>query len=513
MKLSFRFLLLLSLTIALNGRLSSQNNQNIDQLSRYIEDARVMWNVPGVAVGIIYNDSIVLLKGYGEREVGKKIFVDENTLFAVASNTKSFTATAIGMLVDEGKLKWDDLVTKHISWFQLYDPYVTMNLTIRDLLCHRSGLTTFSGDLIWYGSTHSREDILRRAANLLPKHGFRAEYGYSNIMYLAAGQVIENVSGKSWDDFIKERILLPLAMNHSNTSTLALDLKGNTAIPHNDVEDKVIAIQYLNWDNIGPAGSINSSASDMLKWLKLQLDNGVANDQQLVSKKVLREMWSPQTIQKVSPFSERTWPSTHFKSYGLGWALMDYHGKKIISHSGGYDGMISYSAFVPESKLGFVILTNKNSSLYMPLAYKIMDTFLSTDTFDWSSHFYELIKKNEEASKKEEADKLSAKADFTSPTLPLENFCGTYSCKIYGEVKVELNNKELYIHFLQTPIFHSPLKHLQYNTFSIKFPDVPSLPSGKVAFILGMDNSVDKLLIDVPNPDFDFTELDLIKIK
>lgn len=512
MKFLFRFIFLLTAIIVSNSRLSSQNI-NIDQMSQYIEDARIKWNVPGAAIGIIFNDSIVLLNGYGEREIGRNNPVDENTVFAVASNTKSFTATAIGMLVDEGKLLLDDRVNQHIPWFKLYDPYVTENLTIRDLLCHRSGLLTFSGDLIWYGSTHSRDEILRRASNLPSRHGFRAEYGYSNIMYLAAGQIVEKVSGKSWGDFIKERILSPLDMSRTNTSTLSLDLKGNTAIPHNDVDDQVVAIKYLNWDNIGPAGSINSSASDMLKWLKLQLDNGVVNDQQIVSKKILRELWSAQTIQKVTPFSERTWPSTHFKSYGLGWALMDYHGKKIISHSGGYDGMISYSAFVPEAKLGFVILTNKNSSLYLPLAYKILDTFLSSDTFDWSNHFYELIKKNEEASKKEEADKLLSKTDNTSPALPLENFCGTYSCNIYGEVKVELIDQKLYIRFMQTPIFHSPMQHWQYNTFTIKFPDVPSLPSGKVAFIIGLDNNVDKMLIDVPNPDFDFTELNLIKIK
>lgn len=492
---------------------NAQHRPDIEKLSRYIEESGKKWNVPGLSVGIIYHDSIVLLRGYGVRETGTRLKVNENTLFAVASNTKSFTATVLGMLVDEGKINWDDPVTKYLPWFRLYDPWVTNNFTIRDLLCHRSGLATFSGDLIWYGSTHSREEIVRRAQYLKPKHGFRETYGYSNIMYLAAGLVIEAVSGQPWDSFIKDNIFLPLEMKNTNTSTLSLDLNGNTALPHNDSGEKVIAIPYLNWDNIGPAGSINSTSADMLKWIRFQLNKGSFKGQQLIKEKTLSELWSSHTVQKISAFSERTWPSTHFKSYGLGWSLMDYQGKKVISHSGGYDGMISYSAFVPEAKLGFVILTNKNSGLYLPLAYKIYDTFLSSDTTDWSNFYYNLIAGNEETSKKQEKEMVDSQIKNTTPTLPLEEYCGTYSCKKYGEVKIELANNELYIRFVQTPIFHSPLKHWHYNTFTVQFPEVPSLPRGKAAFLLGMDKKVEKLLIDVPNPDFDFTELDLYKIE
>jgi CubicO group peptidase (beta-lactamase class C family) len=332
-------------------------------------------------------------------------------------------------------------------------------------------------------------------------------------MYLTAGQIIAKVSGMSWDEFISSRILTPLGMNHTNTSITKLDMKGNTAMPHNDVDDKVIAIQYLNWDNIGPAGSINSSAADMIKWIEFQLKKGKLNDQVLVSEKSLREQWSPQTIQKVSAFSEKLWPSTHFKTYGLGWGMMDYHGKKVISHSGGYDGMISFSAFIPEANLGFVILTNKNSSLYYPLSYKILDTYLSNDTIDWSSKFFDLIEKNKEAELTQKKEDEQLRISGTSPTLSLNKYVGSYISLIYGEAKVELVDDKLYLKFLPTPIFHSPLEHWQYNTFTIKFPDVPALPEGKVSFILGPDSDVEKMLIDVPNPDFDFTELDFIRQK
>lgn len=513
MKKSFpNFLVIITVFFSVLGA-NAQQSSKISALSQYIEDARIKWEIPALAVGIIHNDTIVLLKGYGEREVGTGKTVDENTLFAVASNTKSFTATAMGILVDEGKVDWDDPVCKYLPWFRLYDPYVTENFKIRDLLSHKSGLSTFSGDLIWYGSSHSREEVVRRAAHLEPHYGFRTDFGYSNIMYLAAGLVIEQISGMSWDAFIKDRILNPLHMDRTNSSTLALDINGNTAIPHSEADGKVIAIPYLNWDNIAPAGSINSSAADMLKWLKLQLDYGEYQNKQLVSPAVLRELWTPQTIQSVSRFSEKLWPSTHFKCYGMGWGLMDYQGKKIISHSGGYDGMISYSAFVPEENLGFVILTNKNSSLYYPLAYKILDTYLSSDDIDWSNYFFDLNLKNQQAEAKEKKKADSLRIPDTHPTLPLEKFCGTYHSEMYGDVVVEVLNGTLNLKFLPTLIFHSPLTHWEYNTFSLKFPDVPSLPAGKVAFIIGMNDNVEKLKIDVPNPDFDFTELDLYKVK
>jgi CubicO group peptidase (beta-lactamase class C family) len=507
-----RLYIVISLVFTGIPGLSAQEINKTQELDTYFQEALTKWKVPGMAVAIIKNDSIVLLKGYGVNETGKSGKTDENTFFAVASNTKSFTAAAIGILVDEGKIKWDDKVVDYLPWFRLYDPYVTQNMTIRDLLSHRSGLETFSGDLIWYGSSYSRDEVIKRAAFLKPRYGFRASYGYSNIMYLAAGQIVTAVGGMSWDDFISQRIFKPLGMKNTNTSINQLDLKGNTALPHNDVDEKIIAINYLNWDNIGPAGSINSSASDMIKWIQLQLNRGKSGNEIIISEKSLKEMWSPQTIQRISSFSEKLWPSTHFKSYGMGWSLMDYHGKKVISHSGGYDGMISFTGFVPEANLGFVILTNKNSSLYYPLSFKILDTYLSNDTTDWSAKFYDLVEKNREAEIKSKEEEALKYISGTTPTLPLEKYTGTYLSEVYGEAKVELRDDKLYLRFVPTPIFHSPLEHWQYNTFRIRFPDVSSLPEGKAAFIIDTDH-VDRMLIDVPNPDFDFTELDFIRQK
>ena len=211
--------------------------------------------------------------------------VDENTLFAIASNSKSFTSAALAILVDEGKLKWDDKVIDYLSYFKLYDPYVTHSMTIRDLLSHRSGLKTFSGDLIWYGSSHSREEVIRRAGFLKPRYSFRTEFGYSNIMYLAAGQIIPIVCNTSWDDFVKTRFFKPLGMTRTITSVEDIKSMNNVAIPHNNIGGTNIKVGYMNWDNIGPAGSIISSAKDMSQWLKLHLNDGSLNEKSIVSER------------------------------------------------------------------------------------------------------------------------------------------------------------------------------------------------------------------------------------
>lgn len=509
MKTTRLVLLLLISLIAFTGQ--SQTAEKIKMLDAYFEKALKDWKVPGMAIAIVTNDSILLSKGYGLKDVNKQDPVDANTLFAVASNSKSFTAASVALLVDQGKLSWDDKVVDHLPWFRLYDPYVTQNINLRDILSHRSGLVTFSGDLVWYGTTHSREEIIRRARYLKPKYGFRSTYGYSNIMYLTAGEIVSKVSGKTWDDFIKENFLKPIGMNSTLTSVKEFTEKSNAAQPHNDYKDKIIKIDYLNWDNIAPAGSILSSANDMAKWMQFQLNNGKVNGKQIVSEKNLNEMRQPHIMNPISKAAQELWPSTHFRGYGLGWSLMDYHGMKVISHSGGYDGMISYSAFVPEANLGLVILTNKNSSLYQPLFYSILDAFLGESTRDWSAFYLERDKKNTEAQEKQKLEDAQKRVKNTKPSAELSKYVGTYKSQLYGEATVGLKDGSLYLTFVQTPIFHGKLNHWHYDTFTIELPDVPSLPEGKVNFVLNSKGEVEQLRVDIPNPDFDFTELEFFK--
>lgn len=492
------------LTITLSSAFAEKLNKKLKKLEAYYEQARLDWKVPGMAIAIVKDDSLIFSKGFGVKNVDSKEAVDANTLFAIASNTKAFTATALLMLAEEGKLSIDDKVTDYLPWFKTYDPFVTSQMTIRDLLCHRSGLKTFAGDLIWYGTDHSAEEVVRRSRYLEPSYGFRENFGYSNIMYIAAGLVIEEVSGLSWNDYIQQNILQPLGMNRTVSSVDDLESMGNYAICHNDIDDEVISIPYLNWDNAAAVGGLLTSANDISKWLKLQLNHGIYKGDTLFSESSQNQMWAAHTVNNVSNYSKKMYPSTHFKAYGLGWGMFDYHGRKIIRHSGGYDGMLSVTVIVPEEDLAFVVYVNKNSGLYNYLAYKTLDVFLSDETTDWSQLALERAK-NRKVPKK-----ILPTAD-TKPSLDLEDYDGTYGGKVYGDLQISFKDNQLFMEFGHTQIFKAYLKHYHYDTFEFEFEAVPSLPKGKVTFSINARGKVESLIVDLPNPDFDFTELDFIK--
>lgn len=513
MKKTIQFTLLLLLSISLFAQ------KNIDKklslLDAYYEQALSDWNVPGMAVAIVKDGEIIFSKGYGTANVNTGETVDANTLFAIASNTKAFTSTALAMLIEEGALSWDDKVRKYLPWFKLYDPYVSESFTIRDLLTHRSGLKTFSGDLLWYGTDLSRREVVENARYLEPSYEFRAAYGYSNIMYLAAGLIIEEVSGMSWDEFIRQRILDPLDMDRTLSSTLDLGGVQNVSLPHNDHEGGLITIEWLNWDNIAPAGALISSVNDISQWLVFQMNKGVTpGGDTLLDKKYFDQMWAAQTPQSVSGWSATTWPSTHFKAYGLGWAMFDYHGRKVLGHGGGYDGFISNTTFVPEEKLGFVILTNKNTSLYYPLKFKTLDILLGAEEEkDWSADFLAMMDQRDEHSEKMRKEAEEKRVKDSSPTLPTEAYLGTYRCEMYGDARVWKEDEQMMIHLEPTEIFVGHLSHWQYNTWKVDLKNVPSLPSGLVNFIINDKGKVVEMQVDIPNPDFDFTELEFFKVE
>ncbi|NIM48779.1 MAG: serine hydrolase, partial [Gemmatimonadales bacterium] len=295
-------------------------------LDDYIERVRKDWEVVGLAVAVVKDDSVVYAKGFGVRESGRPDPVDEHTLFAIGSNSKAFTAAGIGILVDEEKMAWDDKVVDHLPWFQLYDPYVTREITVRDLMSHRSGLGR-RGDLNWYGTEYDRDEVVRRIRYLKPNSSFRAQYGYQNTMFLTAGEVTEVVAGVTWDEFIDTRIFDPLGMVRSNTSTLDLEGVANVAMPHAKIDDNVTAVPYRNLDNVAAAGSINSSVQEMTRWMRLMLGEGELEGERVLSEAVVREVHTPQTITGMSPQTKELFPSMHFATYGLGWGLRDYHGR------------------------------------------------------------------------------------------------------------------------------------------------------------------------------------------
>ncbi|MCA1573520.1 MAG: serine hydrolase, partial [Acidobacteria bacterium] len=452
------------------------------------------WEVPGLSIAIVKNDQVVFVKGYGVRKLGDPTPVNERTLFAIGSSSKAFTAASVAMLVDEGKLKWDDPVTKYLPVFELYDPYVTRELTVRDLLSHRSGLER--GDLLWYGTEYDRDEILRRTRYLKPTWSLRSTFGYQNLMFLAAGQLIAKVSGKSWDEFIRQRIFTPLGMTASNTSVK--DLKGadNVSSPHAKIEDKVEVIAWRNIDNIAPAGSINSSVVDMAQWVRLQLVQGEYQKQRLLSSGAAKEMQTSQTVIRAEPPYSLLYPEAHFLNYGLGWFLHDFRGRKVVEHGGAIDGMRAQVAMIPEEKLGLVILTNMHgTTLPLALMYRIFDAYLGAPPRDWGANMLKTIKSFEEQGKAAQKKSEAERVKDTRPSLALPEYAGTYKNDLYGEVRITHENGKLGVRF--GPAFTSGLEHWHYDTFRAKFV-AAGVSYAYMTFALNAQGKVETLTLNLP---------------
>jgi CubicO group peptidase (beta-lactamase class C family) len=473
------------------------------------------FNVPGMAVAIVKDGQLILSAGYGVKSMQTQAAVDANTQFAIASNSKSFTAAALAILVDQGKLSWDDPVKKYLPYFEMYDAFVTQQMTVRDLLCHRSGLDTFSGDLIWYGSNYTREEVIQRAKHLEPSFGFRAGYGYSNIHFIAAGEVVEAITGQTWDAFIQQNIFDPLGMAQANTSITKFTPASNIAMPHNEVNGSNVPIDWVNWDNVGPAGSINASVSEMSKWLLLQLGKGKMDGRTYWDEARSHEMWENNTPKPVSKWQREHMPSRHFNGYGLGWELMEYAGRKIVSHGGGYDGMISKTVLVPDEQLAFVILTNNINSVPSMLTYEILDHFLQpSHQEDWYKIFLDFRKEDIKDQQHALAQNETNRIPNTKPSLALLDYAGTYTSQMYGDIEVVLSPAStLSIEFKPTPLFKGNLTHWHLDTFELTWQTQMMLPPGRVTFLLNKEGKITEMQIYVNNPDFDFGELKLYKKK
>ena len=485
----------------------AQQQKDYKALDKYIEKAVADFGIPGLAVGIIKNGEIVLLKGYGYRNTETKKKVDENTVFGIASCSKAFTAATIAILVDEGKLNWDDKVIDHYPSFQMYDPYITRELTIRDLLCHRSGLQTFDGDLLWYGTDLSREEVIRQIRFRKNEYSLRAKFGYSNVMFIAATEVVKAVTGHSWDAFVNQKIFQPLGMTSTNTSNATFDKGMDVAYPHIDGKPEA----FINYDNSAGAAAINTSAADLLKWVQLMLDKGALNDTSVFSKKQYYTLVAQQTVLPAGA-AEKV-GGTHFSGYGLGWFLKDYQGMKIIQHGGGLPGFHSKVVFVPEDSLGYVILANQISGGVGALDHKILDFFLTDSDKDWARLYLDYEKKQEVKKGENAKAKEEARVKNTSPSLSLENYTGLYEDKMYGQAKVEMRDGQLFVTLLPTKkLFYSTMEHWQYDTFRIQFND-PYLPEGFVTFSFDSEANVMGFKIDLENPDFHFYKLDFERVE
>jgi CubicO group peptidase (beta-lactamase class C family) len=461
-------------------------------LDEYVNKAIKDWGVPGLAIAVIKDDRIVLARGYGVREIGKPEPVDERTLFAIGSSSKAFTAAAIAMLVDEKKLKWDDAATQHLPGFQLFDPYVTRELTVRDLLSHRVGLDR--GDPLWYATTLERDEILRRIRYLKPSSSLRSRFGYQNIMFLAAGQIVRSVSGKEWDDFVRERLFVPLGMNDTGTSVRTLSQSRNVAAPHSKFDAQTVPVPYRNVDNIAPAGSINSNVTDMAQWVRLQLGNGKYGEKQLISAAAVKEMAMPQTVIRLEGQMSMLYPQAHFLSYGLGWFLSDYRGRKLVEHGGAIDGMRALVAMLPEENLGVVILTNLNGSiLSIPLAYRIFDAYLGATPRDWSADMLKTMNALEGQARAMAAKQEAERVAGTKPSLALDKYAGEYRSEMYGDATVGVDSGKLTLR--RGPSFTGTLEHWHYDVFRVSWSD-RQMGKQFVSFRLDQKGAVAAINID-----------------
>ena len=479
-------------------------------LDAWVARAMKTFEVPGLSVAIVKDGKTVLAKGYGVRKLGSATAIDENTLFGIGSNTKAFTAAALATLVDAHKLSWDDPVYQRLPGFQMYDPYVSHEMTIRDLLTHRSGMGLGEGDLLfWPHTTYTREDIIYRLRFMKPASSFRSHYAYDNLLYMTAGQIIPAVTGKSWDDYVREQIFAPLGMSTSNVSTDAFKSgSGDFAWPHSKLDGKLQSLPFQNLDNVGPAGSINSSAAEMARWVTVQLARGKipGSDKRLFSEARSREMWSPQTI---LPTGEATGPlaalSTKFADYGLGWGLRDYHGRKLVGHTGGVSGFVSRVMLVPEENLGVVILTNAESAgAFDSILFHILDQYFALSSTDWIAAF-----KAADEEEQKEADEITKKQNATraadsKPSLPPEKYAGVYTDPWYGPVTIRSESGKLVFTMDHTPSAIAELQHWQYDTFKAHWRD-HTIEDAFVTFALKPDGSIDHFTMVAVSPQADFS--------
>ncbi len=433
-------------------------------LDAYVESAMRAWEVPGLALVVVKGDSVIYAKGYGVADLATGTPVDENTLFAIASTSKAFTAAALGMLVDDGKLSWDDRVIEHLPEFELGDPYVTAHVTVRDLLTHRVG--TAREDNMWVVAKFERDEILQRARHLGQVAEFRANYGYNNIMFTTAGEVAGRVSGLGWDDLVAQRIFQPLGMTRSTTRAAVVETRGNVAASHTRVDGKVQSVPRRDYDNIGGAGAIFSTARDMGQWLRLQVGNGVYAGKRLLSDSVIAEMRQPQNPLRVSQDTaqKRLFPDVKFRAYGFAWNVQDWHNRVLVHHSGSINYTRTHVGFIPEAGIGFAAMANyTGSGLQEALMYRVFEQLLGMQPADWSAEMLAQSRRGNERSARSAQELDSARIEGTAPSVPLDAYAGTYVDDLYGEIQVTVEGGKLVLAY--SPEYVGDLEHWHHDTF------------------------------------------------
>jgi len=475
------------------------------------EAARIMkaFDVPGIGLAVVKDGKVVVAKGYGVRRLGEPAPVDARTLFGIASNTKVFTATALGLLVEAGKIAWDAPVINDLPWFAMYDPFVTREITVRDLLVHRSGLGLGAGDLLfWPPSTYSRKEIVRRVRYIKPATSFRSAYAYDNLLYSVAGELIEAVSGQAWEDFVTERILAKAGMTRTNVRHSAAAAGDNVAATHAKVDGVLRVVKPSTNDNTNPAGGINSCADDMAKWMLVLLGNGrLADGTRLFSDETARELTTIVTpIPNPAPAPELAAMKANFNGYALGLRIKDYRGLKVITHTGGLSGYVSQVWLVPERGLGIAVLTNQEvNEAFVALTMFIVDYYLRAPKTDWLDALIK-VRARGEALTAEIVKKAAAARDVHStPSLALENYAGTYTDAWYGDIDIALEGGKLVMRFTKSPSLVGDVEHWQHDTFLVRWRDLELRADAYVTFALNPDGTIERARMLPASPDIDFS--------
>ncbi|WP_019029332.1 serine hydrolase [Colwellia piezophila] len=518
----FLITLLLSFVTPTQASSIADKNTNIELA---IAQAMSTFQVPGVAVAIVKDNKVVMSKGFGVIEHGKSAKVTADTLFGIASNTKAMTVALLANLVDEGKLTWQTKVTDIIPEFQMPDAYVTREFTIIDLLAHNSGLGLGAGDLmIWPHTTLTNDDVIKGIKHLPVVSSFRSEFAYDNLLYIVAGEVIARVTGQSWNDVVQQRIFTALGMKNTRAAFSKIETQNkNVARAHVPLNGELNVVGGNFIERFGAAASVASSVNDMSFWLLAQLNQGTYgnilddNAPRLFSAKQSRAMWQPRTLLSVSDKATRQ-DKTHFSAYGLGWFMKDYHGVKLIHHSGGILGMVSKVVLVPEEDLAMVILTNQQSGYAFNAIYlQILNEYLELPEKNWIDFYH----KKQQKSKAKEQNRLAKMADSVhknaAHSLTLRDYANTYVDNWYGEINISFKNNKLHMQFSNTAALAGTLEHYQHNTFIVRWHDRTLEADAFVNFNLNEEGSINyatmKAVSKATDFSFDFQDLKLVPKK
>lgn len=487
-------------------------------LDRYAQKVLQTFGTPGMTVAIVEQGKPYVVRSYGVRRMGEPAKVDERTLFAIGSTTKAFTTALLAMLVDEGKLTWETKVADVLPGFKMYDPYVSSEMTIRDIVVHRSGLGPGAGDLMFFPpTTLTRADIIHRLRYIKPVTSFRSSFAYDNLLYIVAGEVIATVEKSSWEDTIRKRILVPLQMTDTSTSS-ALPASANRAWPHARASGEMRGVgpvsalaEVTSVDVAAAAGALNSNGIEIARWLELQLNAGMdaKSGTRLFSEAQSREMWTPQTLLPIAPAPPRLeLAKGHFRAYALGWGLGDYRGQTILSHAGGVPGMVTLFVLVPEKHVAFALFTNaEDPGVLTSMQYRLLDHYLGLKSPDWitavSETFKERLAKGQEqlaASQEEGKSEHGSKG----PSLAMEKYAGRYRDAWYGTVTIEQAADGMQIRFDNTPAMKGKLEHVRYDTFRTRWT-AKDVENAYVTFSLNPDGTIERMTMKAISPLADFS--------